>query len=300
MRTRSFVVRLVAVTSVLALAVVIFARRVWVPAPRPEPTILVDTHWVADQIWDEDVRIVDLRPWEDYVGGHIPGAVQLDLEDIRDTVDGVRSQVAPADTVEAVFSRLGIDDQVSVTIYDEATSLDAARLFWTLEYYGHRDLHILDGGWLAWQRAGRTVSTDPATVPARAFRARPQPEGIADAQWVLQHLDDPTIAIVDARTEEEYRGEDIRAQRGGHIPGAILVPWSSTLNEVGSFKKLAAIESLYRDAGVRPGQQVVAYCQTGHRGSHDYFTLSLAGYTARLYDGSWEEWGNRSDLPVEQ
>ncbi len=300
MRTRSFTLRLVAVASVLALVVVFFARRVWVPAPKREPTILVDAHWVADQIRDEDTRIVDLRPWEDYAGGHIPGAVQLDLEEVRATVDGVRGQVAPADTVEAVFSRLGIDDQVSVTIYDEGTSLDAARLFWTLEYYRHSDLHILDGGWAAWQRAGGAVSTDPAIVPARAFLAKPQPERIADVQWVLQHLDDPAVAIVDARTEEEYRGEDILAQRGGHIPGAILVPWSSTLHENGSFKKLAAIESLYRHAGVRPGQEAVVYCHTGHRAAHDYFTLRLAGYAVRLYDGSWEEWGNRNDLPVEQ
>jgi thiosulfate/3-mercaptopyruvate sulfurtransferase len=300
MRTRSSNVRLVAVAFLLLLSVVFFAQKVWVPAPRPDPGLLVDAHWVANHMWEDNVRIVDLRPEDDYMGGHIPGAVRLDLDDVRATIADVPKQVAPPEIVGSVFSALGIDDKTTVIIHDADTGIDAARLFWTLEYYGHRDARLLDGGWTAWEQAGWEVSTDVPTVAARAFVATPRSELIADAQWVLEHLDDPMVTLVDARTEEEYRGEDVKAERGGHIPGAILVPWTNTLNGDGSFKDLTTLEGLYRDAGVKPGQQVVAYCQTGHRGSHDYFTLRLAGHIVRLYDGSWEEWGNRTDLPVEQ
>jgi thiosulfate/3-mercaptopyruvate sulfurtransferase len=232
--------------------------------------------------------------------GHIPGAVQLDLAAVRTTSNGVRKQVAPPETVETVLGGLGIDNEMTVIIYDAGTGIDAARLFWTLEYYGHQDAHLLNGGWGAWQRAGEDVSTELPEVAPRTFAAQPRPELIADAAWVLAHLGDEDIAIVDARAVEEYRGENVRALRGGHIPGAILVEWQTTLNDDGSFKDVADIEAIYISAGLEPGQEAVAYCQTGHRAAHDYFTLRLLGYTARLYDGSWEEWGNRTDTPMEQ
>jgi thiosulfate/3-mercaptopyruvate sulfurtransferase len=130
-----------------------------------------------------------------------------------------------------------------VVLYDADTGIDAARLFWTLEYYGHQDVHLLDGGWSAWQRAGKETSTELPPVASKAFVARPHSELIADAAWMLAHLDDEDLTIVDARSVEEYLGEDVRAQRGGHIPGAILVDWRTTLNEDGSFKDVSALEA---------------------------------------------------------
>jgi thiosulfate/3-mercaptopyruvate sulfurtransferase len=270
------------------------------PETTPNLDLLLDTHWVASHLGDDDVRLVDLRAVDDYTQGHIPGAVQLELVAVRTTTDGVRGQVAPPEMVEAVLGGLGIDAHTTVVLYDADTGIDAARLFWTLEYYGHQDVHLLDGGWSAWQRAGKEVSTELPTVASKTFVARPHSELIADAGWMLAHLDEKNLTIVDARSVEEYRGEDVRAQRGGHIPGAILVDWRSTLHEDGSFKDVSDLEALYRSAGLEPGQEAVTYCQTGHRAAHDYFTLRLLGYTVRLYDGSWEEWGNQADTPVEQ
>jgi len=294
-----FHVRQLAVTLLVLVAIVLTSCRAPTLETTPNLDLLVDTDWVASHLGDDPVRIVDMRPVDDYTQGHIPGAVQLDLAAVRTTTDGVRGQVAPPETVEAVLGKLGIDADTTVVIYDADTGIDAARLFWTLEYYGHQDVHLLDGGWGAWQRAGREASTEPLAVAPKTFVARPHPELIADAGWMLAHLDDENLTIVDARSVEEYRGEDVRALRGGHIPGAILVDWRTTLNDDGSFKDVGVLEALYRSAGLEPGQEAVTYCQTGHRAAHDYFTLRLLGYTVRLYDGSWEEWGNRADTPVE-
>jgi thiosulfate/3-mercaptopyruvate sulfurtransferase len=300
MNPRPFYTRRLVIIPLALVSIVLISCQASTPEMTLNLDLLMDTDWVASHLGDDDVRFVDMRPMDDYTQGHIPGAVQLDLVAVRTTTDDVRGQVTPPETVEAVLGGLGIDADTTVVLYDADTGIDAARLFWMLEYYGHQDVHLLDGGWGAWQRAGKETSTEPPAVAPKTFVARPRSELIADAAWMLAHLDDEDLTIVDARSVEEYRGEDVRAQRGGHIPGAILVDWRTTLNDDGSFKDVSALERLYRSAGLEPGQEAVTYCQTGQRAAHDYFTLRLLGYTVRLYDGSWEEWGNQADTPVEQ
>ena len=164
-----FHVRQLAVTLLVLVAIVLTSCRAPTLETTPNLDLLVDTDWVASHLGDDPVRIVDMRPVDDYTQGHIPGAVQLDLTAVRTITDGVRGQVAPPETVEAVLGRLGIDADTTVVIYDADTGIDAARLFWTLEYYGHQDVRLLNGGWGAWQRIGKETSTElPMLMPKTA------------------------------------------------------------------------------------------------------------------------------------
>ena len=265
------------------------------------PDLLVDTAWLAAHLNDPAVRIVDLRP-RGYAEGHVPGAVWLDNNAIR--IAGRPPDFLPtAAEFEELMARLGISNATRVIAYDERGGIYAARLWWILNHFGHGQVALLDGGWTAWTAGSHPTTPVVPAVTRAAFAARPGMVKVATADQVRAAINQRGTKLVDARTEAEIAGKDLRGiKRGGFIESSVPVYWEDTLDPVSKrFKPAAEIEKLYRDRGILPADQVITYCQVGMRASHDLFTLALIGHDLTKlsnYYGSWEEWGNRPDTPI--
>jgi thiosulfate/3-mercaptopyruvate sulfurtransferase len=264
------------------------------------PEMLVDTAWVAAHSADPDVRIVDMRR-SGYEAGHVPGAVYLSPVAIRDAKNSPTFLPSPQAFVE-MMTKLGIGDATRVIAYDERGGIYAARLWWILNYFGHTNVALMNGGWTKWAAEQRPSPADTPQPAARTrFTPRPQPAWVATASDVVSAIGKPGTRIVDARTTEEIEGRDLRnIRRGGFIPSSVPVYWEDLL-EPGTltFKPADQLKKIYEDRGVLPSQEIIAYCQVGMRASVDLFALRLIGYDRlRNYYGAWEEWGNRDDLPI--
>lgn len=269
-------------------------------APYPNTHLLVLAAWPQAHLPEiERVRIVDARAPLKYRQGHIENAVSIWDGDVNTWTGDIPRQVASPQQIKEVFSQAGIDQNITVVIYDDDQNLWAARLFWMLDYYGHSNVKLLNGGLQSWLASGGRLTDQPLELPKARFEPRPDANKIVTGDWLLEHLYDPTVKLVDARSPEEYSGMKTEARRGGHIPGAMLLPWDRTLNRDGTFKRAHELKKLYKQAGLRWDQTIVVYSHTGVRAAHAYFALRLLGYPdVRLYDGSWAEWGNNETYPV--
>ena len=245
--------------------------------------------------------VLDLRPAEDFAAGHIPGAVHLDLWGLSlvDTDPGpLRAFMW---IVDHLFNLRGVTAETPIVIYDDQSGMKAARAFWFLEYFGHPRVQVLDGGFGGWIQAGMPVTREAAPPTKSTWAGTPQPQRLATWRDVTERLGAPGTVILDTRSDEEYHGTLVRAKRGGAIPGAAHVEWKRNLDADGSFKPAAELRAMYEAAGVTPDKEVVTYCQGGYRAAHSYLALRLLGYPrVRNYTGSWKEWGDREDLPIEK
>lgn len=268
------------------------------------PDLLVNTEWVQEHLDDETVRLIDVsgKP-EDYAAGHIPGAVYVNIgTQMADPEDSTLSQILSQDGLSALLSQLGVTADTTVVFYDNNNNLQASRAYWVLKYYQHKDVRIYDGGSKIWTADGQSLVTDEVTVTPTEYVAQDPDLAIrTTTEYVLERLDDENVVMCDARNAEEFAGTDVRAARGGHIPGALNVEWVYAVDEDGTFKDAKALYDLYTQAGFVPEKQIITYCQTGVRGAHTWFVLrELLGFPdVRNYDGSWEDYGNRTDTPIE-
>lgn len=259
---------------------------------------------LAEQQSNQAICVIDLSPEKVYLSGHIPGAVHLDEKRVVATDKPVGGLLPDDPDLSRLFSELGITPNTRVIAYDEQGNSRAGRLVWTLNVIGHTNSAILDGGLGAWIDAGQkpSLKSEPGPAPSD-YQVQSEPQLVADKAWILDHLQDPQVLILDVRTAEEYRGEDVRSLRGGHIPGAVNYNWLLS-QDPAQHRRLRPASELLRDLealGVKQELQIVAYCQTHMRSSHTFNMLRHLGFeNLRGYPGAWSDWGNDPGTPIEK
>ncbi|MGH7495607.1 MAG: sulfurtransferase [bacterium] len=276
------------------------------------PEVLVSTDWVAQHLNDPAVRLIESN--EDsllYAAGHVPGAVQVDWT--TDLNDPLRRDYLRREGFEALMSRIGVTSDTTVVFYGDKNNWWATYAFWVFQLFGHTKAKIVDGGRLKWEKEGRSFTKDRPQYAATKYKAPERDDAKIRAfrDQVLKHMESKK-PLIDVRSPQEYSGEKLHmpdypnegALRGGHIPGAKNVPWARAANpEDGTFKTAEQLRAIYmQEAGLKPNDEVIAYCRIGERSSHTWFVLThLLGFkNVRNYDGSWTEWGNLVNVPIER
>jgi thiosulfate/3-mercaptopyruvate sulfurtransferase len=271
--------------------------------------VLVSTDWVQEHLDDDSIRIVEVDENPAlYADAHIPGAIGFDWQ--KDLQDQVKRDFLGPEEFGELFGSRGISNDHTVVLYGDRNNWFAAYTYWYLQYYGHDNVKLMNGPREKWINEGKPTSKDVPSYPAASFKAKGPDEAIRAKREEVLKLVGTDTRLVDVRSPQEYSGELIAmagyeqegAQRGGHIPGAASVPWAQAVNEDGTFKSADELRELYQGKGVLNGNDIVAYCRIGERSAHTWFVLHelLGNDNVKNYDGSWTEWGNMVNVPVEK
>jgi len=277
--------------------------------------LLVSTEWLAEHLAQENLRIVDIRGHvipasqplphyfnhaDDYTKAHLPGAVFVDwVREITDPGDPRHAQIAPPERYAAAMERHGIGDDTFVVAYDDAGGMFAARLWWSLNYYGHSAVAVLDGGWNKWIAENRPTSAELPEIAPSKFTPKRNTTIFRSAADVLNRLESEQ-QLIDVRSPEEFAGKASRAKRGGHIPGAVNLPRALLLAPNGTMLNRDALRRRFASAGISENSSdVVFYCNGGVSASFGLLALRAAGLDGgSVYDGSWKDWGNDESKPI--
>jgi len=267
--------------------------------PYRYPDLIWTPAELHERAGDPNVKVVDVRCGEAYAIGHIPGAHHFSVYGVNTYDTDPAPLVSFTRMWASLLGQCGVSPADTIVVYEDTSGGSAARAFWFLEYLGHTDTHLLDGGLGAWSRVGLPVTRDTELPKSVPFAYEPRPDRVATYQDMFEAITVADRVIVDTRSDKEWRGIDARATRNGTIPGAVHLEWTRHVTGDGTMRPADELRALFEKNGITPDREVLPFCNTGYRSAHAYLALRLLGYPrVRNYVGSWQEWGNREGCPV--